>query len=375
LPLLFGFLPDADDRAGLQVNSNEFVMTELSSLPTGKQVQGVKMDEHAPEVMTAIEAAVMASALCRRVQRDLIGEVSLIKSDRSPVTIADFGSQAVVCRLIKERFPDDPIVAEEDSGELRKAAHARILEQVTTYVREHVPNTASNEICEWIDYSSHHVADRYWTVDPVDGTKGFLRGEQYAIALALVEYGVIRMGILACPNLHVDKHRPDGERGCLFLGLRGKGTVQLNREGTHRDPVSVLKVADPSEAYFTESVEVDHSDHLFHQRLAQKLNIAKPPVRMDGQTKYGIVARGEAVIYLRIPLLSESSYREKIWDHAAGTIVAEEAGGKVTDALGRPLDFSGGVRMEKNYGVVVTNGVLHDAVLKAIRPLPIEKKA
>ena len=89
---------------------------------------------------------------------------------------------------------------------------------------------------------------------------------------------------------------------------------------------------------------------------------------MDSQAKYGILARGEVALYLRVPSPSESGYKEKIWDHAAGTIIAEEAGGRVTDVLGQPLDFSCGIKMVKNRGVVVSNAILHDVVLKALTP-------
>jgi 3'(2'), 5'-bisphosphate nucleotidase len=102
------------------------------------------------------------------------------------------------------------------------------------------------------------------------------------------------------------------------------------------------------------------------------LNITKPPLRVDSQVKYGIVARGEAVLYLRIPAPSEHTYKEKVWDHAAGTIITEEAGGKITDAFGKPLDFSCGVKMVNNYGIVVSNEILHEAVLNALHPLPGE---
>ena len=88
---------------------------------------------------------------------------------------------------------------------------------------------------------------------------------------------------------------------------------------------------------------------------------------MDSQAKYGVVARGEAGLYLRVPSSSEPHYREKIWDHAAGAIIAEEAGGRVTDIFGAPLDFSSGIRLERNSGVVVTNGRLHDIILQALR--------
>ena len=88
---------------------------------------------------------------------------------------------------------------------------------------------------------------------------------------------------------------------------------------------------------------------------------------MDSQAKYGILARGEATLYLRVPSSSEPGYKENIWDHAAGSIIAEEAGGKVTDVLGRPLDFSCGIKMVKNHGIMASNGILHDAILKALK--------
>jgi 3'(2'), 5'-bisphosphate nucleotidase len=210
------------------------------------------------------------------------------------------------------------------------------------------------------------ITDRFWTLDPIDGTKGFLRADQYAIALALVERGVVKLGILACPNLYVDIHQPLGGRGCLFVALKGRGSIQMDLKGQNKRSISVSKIEDPSEATMTESVEPDHADHLFHERLAKKMNISKPSLRMDSQAKYGIVARGEATLYLRVPSRSEPGYKENIWDHAAGSIVAEEAGGKVTDVLGHPLDFSCGIKMVKNHGVLVTNGILHEVVLKAL---------
>jgi 3'(2'), 5'-bisphosphate nucleotidase len=78
------------------------------------------MDQNSPEVMTAIQAAIKASVLCEKIRMGLAGGESLLKRDRSPVTIADYGAQAIICNLIRERFPNDTIVAEEDSRELRR---------------------------------------------------------------------------------------------------------------------------------------------------------------------------------------------------------------------------------------------------------------
>jgi 3'(2'), 5'-bisphosphate nucleotidase len=324
------------------------------------------MDQNTPEVMTAIQAAIKASALCERIRMDLTGGESFLKSDGSPVTIADFGSQAIICKMIRERFPRDAMVAEEDSKELRRPDRSEILERVTDCVNAFIPSSSSAKVCSWIDFASNSVTDRFWALDPIDGTKGFLRGDQYAIALALIEKGRVKLGILACPNLYTDIHHPLGEKGCLFLGLKGKGSFQMDRWGVNRQPIFVSEAKIPSEAIITESVEPDHADHLSHQRLAQKLNISRPSIRMDSQAKYGILARGEVTLYLRVPSSAEPGYKENIWDHAAGSIIAEEAGGKVTDVLGRPLDFSSGIKMEKNRGILVSNGILHKVALKAL---------
>ena len=324
------------------------------------------MREYPLEVDTAIQAAIEASALCEKIRMDLSHGESLLKSDRSPVTIADFGSQAIICKLLRERFPNDTIMAEEDSKELRRPDHSKILEQVAMYVNAFIPASSPKEVCSWIDLSSNAVTDRFWALDPIDGTKGFLRGDQYAIALALIEDGSVKLGIVACPNLYVDIEHPFGQKGCLFVALKGMGSVQMDRHGGNQRTISVSGVKNPSEATITESVEADHANHLMHQRLAERLNISKPSVRMDSQAKYGILARGEVTLYLRVPSPAEPGYKENIWDHAAGSIIAEEAGGKVTDVLGRPLDFSSGIKMVKNDGILASNGILHDTILKAL---------
>jgi 3'(2'), 5'-bisphosphate nucleotidase len=140
------------------------------------------MDRNSLEVKIALQAMTMASTLCEKVRGKLAGGESILKSDRTPVTIADYGSQAIICKFIKEAFPRDTIVAEEDSRELRKSIHSKILEQVTQYVDEFVLGSSLQTVCSWIDFSSQVVTDRFWTLDPIDGTKGFLRGDQYAIA-------------------------------------------------------------------------------------------------------------------------------------------------------------------------------------------------
>jgi 3'(2'), 5'-bisphosphate nucleotidase len=98
--------------------------------------------------------------------------------------------------------------------------------------------------------------------------------------------------------------------------------------------------------------------------VAKLLGVATPPFRIDSQCKYAAIARGDSSIYLRMP--TRADYEEKIWDHAAGWMVVTEAGGRVSDVAGRPLDFSIGRTLRNNKGVVATNGKLHDRVVAAV---------
>ena len=66
-----------------------------------------------------------------------------------------------------------------------------------------------------------------WALDPIDGTKGFLRGEQFAVCLALIVDGQVQVGVMGCPNLPVDAKNQDGEKGCLFITVKGQGAFQV----------------------------------------------------------------------------------------------------------------------------------------------------
>ncbi|MBM4016480.1 MAG: 3'(2'),5'-bisphosphate nucleotidase, partial [Planctomycetes bacterium] len=129
----------------------------------------------------------------------------------------------------------------------------------------------------------------------------------------------------------------------------------------------VAPTADGARARIVESVESGHGDHASHERVRAALLCATPSVRLDSQAKYAVLARGDGEIYLRMP--TSADYRENLWDQAAGARIIEEAGGRVTDVDGRPLDFTRGRKLLGNQGIVATNGALHGAVLAAIRTL------
>jgi 3'(2'), 5'-bisphosphate nucleotidase len=318
---------------------------------------------YATELHVAIAAVRAAATVCQAVQRDLVNAQTLAKKDRSPVTVADFASQAVVCAMLETALPGDPVVGEEATGQLRQADQQHAAELVRRHVAAGLQRDVATEpVLNWIDRGSHAAdADRYWTLDPIDGTKGFLRAEQYAVALALIEHGQVVLGVLGCPNLP----RCHGT-GVLMTAVRGQGARMMPLEDGQCDGrmIRVSDVADPTQARFCESVESGHSDQDHAARIAQRLGITQSPLRMDSQCKYAAVARGDAQIYLRMP--TRADYREKIWDHAAGMLVVEEAGGRVSDIDGKPLDFSRGRTLEHNRGIIATCGPIHDAVLNAV---------
>lgn len=125
----------------------------------------------------------------------------------------------------------------------------------------------------------------------------------------------------------------------------------------------VNNITDGSRIVVAESYESGHSDHGVSASIAAALGVTAAPIRIDSMSKYCLLSRGDASVYLRFP---RPGYVENIWDHAPGWLICREAGGRVTDARGAELDFSRGTKLSGNEGVIATNGVLHDAVLAAV---------
>lgn len=313
------------------------------------------------EKQIAIQAVQAAAQLCEQVRREIVPE-AIEKKDKSPVTVADFGAQALICRALSTAFPQDAVVGEEDAAELRTPEMAERLAQVTQYVQALVPDATAEQVTDWIDHGNGQVASRYWTLDPIDGTKGFLRGDQYAIALALIEDGEIKVGVLGCPALSFT----EGQTGLMGVAVRGAGATLSPLAGGTPQSIQVVSAEQSDNLRFVESVESGHGDQSRQAAVAKAAGITQDSLRMDSQAKYMAVAAGEAALYLRLPSPKTPDYREKIWDHAAGVILVEEAGGRVTDIAGKSLDFSLGAKLVNNQGVVVSNGSIHDPVLAAL---------
>lgn len=323
------------------------------------------------ELQTALTAVRQAAIVCRSVQSSITTE-SLAKKDKSPVTVADFASQAIVCRQLQIDFPNDPVIGEEGAAELRLPSGEEFLSRAVRECAAAGVNASPGEVCHWIDRGgASEYSPRFWTLDPIDGTKGFLRKEQYAISLALMIDGQIEIGVLGCPNMPFEG-KPEGT-GVLAWAVRGNGAWMqpLTEPDVAPVKIEVSKTSNAAEFRFCESVESGHSSHDWSGLIASELAIHLEPIRMDSQCKYLAVARGDADLYLRLP--TRKGYQEKIWDHAGGILVVLEAGGQVTDINGKSPDFRHGSSLAQNEGMVVTNGKSHSSVVSAIsRHAPAE---
>ena len=154
-------------------------------------------------------------------------------------------------------------------------------------------------------------------------------------------------------------------RGWIFAAENGEPFAKSIRDGAVQ-PIKASRVVETPHVRLCESFESGHSSHGTSSKVAEELGVHLEPLRMDSQAKYAAVASGMADAYLRLP--TRPDYREKIWDHAAGAFILEQAGGRVSDVLGNNLDFSKGRTLKNNRGVVATARGVHQEVVDVVSP-------
>jgi 3'(2'), 5'-bisphosphate nucleotidase len=323
------------------------------------------------EAEFAFRAVRRAARLCDRIQHEMVTE-ALSKVDKSPVTVADFASQALVGQMLASSFPDDPLVAEEDSQTLGGPDQNEKLEAVTRYVGTELEAVSSEQVCIWIDRGKADPADRFWTLDPIDGTKGFLRGDQYVAALALIVGGKLVVAALGCPNLNPKIEADFDTRGCTIVAVKGEGAWAFAGEMQAGRQLHVSAVDDPSRARVLRSFESGHTDTEKIEALTNTLNVIAAPVLMDSQAKYALLAAGRGDLLFRLLSPDRPDYKEKIWDQAAGALIVTEAGGMISDLYGEELDFTAGRLLSRNTGVLASNGLLHDQALSVLEEVGVE---
>ncbi|KAL8140309.1 hypothetical protein V2J09_006330, partial [Rumex salicifolius] len=363
------------------------------------------------ELQAAVDVVTTACRICVNVQKSLFSQDGRVmeKTDNTPVTVADFGVQALVSLELSQLFPTIPLVAEEDSAFLRLS---NLVDVVTTVVNDNISGTQKQlteaELLKAVDrggknsYAFGSNPATYWVLDPIDGTRGFLKGQNafpslspVQVGLALVVEGEVVLGVMGCPNWQENFFKMNNANGTEFQRKSStSGVVMASHVGCGTWTISLSHMLDEETIIQSSWIRrlVDQEDLVHKARFCipesqtwDSLPLS-PALTATSNTdnvgddqilllhaccgslcKYLMVALGTASVFLQ-RVRTERTIRA--WDHVSGMICVEEAGGKVTDWKGSQLNFSAD-EMERRTifpegGLIVSNGNLHNQILKLV---------
>lgn len=318
-----------------------------------------------------LDAVASGCALARRLQRGRLRATS--KADSSPVTIADFAVQALIGLAFADVLgaANVRLAGEESLAMLNDPTHRAVRDAVIAEVQRVRPEVSADAVLAAIDLGTATGGDDFWTVDPIDGTTGFVRGDQYSIALARLRRGEVIFAILGCPNVSPDglyDRLPPGEsEGVILVAELGGGCWQRPDTSPRERGTRLQRhpLGDIGPVVAAASMNLDAPTQRLRDELTSFLGARVIRRSIDSQVKYGLLARGEVDIYLR-PQRQGHPF-EHIWDHAAGSLVATEAGACVFDFDGQALDFSHGRNLLRNRGIVGCAADLRGPLQSAIR--------
>ena len=228
------------------------------------------------------------------------------------------------------------------------------------------PGQSAAEIDDAIDQGTGDGrTPDHWVIDPIDGTRGYLRGQQYCVCLALVRDGRPILGLAGCPRL--------GRSGWLMGAVRGKGTWRwdLGRLGAAPDSP---QASPPGRATLIacESSDASARARARLRRIGELLGSPLSARPMESQCKFVLVAAGEADLAMRLAVRERSANHDMVWDYAGAVVFAEEAGATMTDCDGGPLVFGRGREIDGNRGILCAAPWLHRRAVDACRAADIE---
>ena len=267
------------------------------------------------ELETARSLAFEASKLILgHYANEIVAEEKLGADNKyEPVTAADRAASRLIVDGLRDAFPDDAILSEEEIG----------------------------EGLEWTR------AARTWIIDPIDGTAGFIKHEDdFAVQIGLIDNGKPVVGVVHLPAF-----------GITYEAALGSGAFMI--ANGERDPLAVREVSDPSE------MRVALSRNHFSPRmniLLDHFHFASNVRRGSVGLKMGLIAAQESDVYIHL------SSRTKLWDTCAPQIILEEAGGILTDIYGDALVYNTPELSNLN-GIVACGSAGHARIIDGLRPL------
>lgn len=362
---------------------------------------------------------------------------SKAKADASPVSVADFAIQCLLIGALHAVHPTDRFIGEESADMLRVDAvlrrqvwelvcwaeqNASVLpdglvlpEKLACALQTNngeeqsarlaVPET-EEDMMKFIDMGYGDADEerktwsrgRIWTIDPIDGTKTYVEGGQYAVNCTLLEDGEEVVGVLGCPHLSL---RPDfpptdtipisiipkEDKGFILTAIRGKGTRARSiaqgifwSQNAQIDPISTVagrKYIVIAENYRSSS-STPRLPPSSRESIAREIGAKWPTMQVySTQMLYAAVATGHADVLLRIP--GTKRRIPFVWDHAGGMIILREItrgedkgkrwkGGKVTDIKGKEIDVGAGRQLVRNAAGIVASATedIHAQLMPAV---------
>lgn len=269
-----------------------------------------------PELDAAIAAAREATqSILKHYSLNIIAEEKIGTDNYSePVTIADRAASRIIVDLLREAFPEDGILSEEEFDDV----HLRIKK------------------------------DRVWIIDPIDGTQGFVNKDgDFAVQIGLAENGVPIVGVVMVPAHDVTYYASLGEGTWIVSGDEKPQRLSVSEKTDTREMCVATSRNHPTPRM---------------ERIKEHFGITKEEKRGSVGLKVGLIAERECDLYINL------SPRTKFWDTCAPQIILEEAGGRLTDIFGQPLKYD--IEDVQNYGgIVASNGVSHPFIIEGLKPL------
>jgi len=340
------------------------------------------------ELKIAELAVQRASLFTEKVLSSVDKVDAMDKVDQTPVTVGDLGAQALIISAIHHHFPQDTFVGEESASLLREnqILAERVWQLVSSTHLEDIESESLlvkpkslEEMLDIIDLGlgSGGREGRVWILDPIDGTLTFMRGQQYAVCLCLVQNGEQKVGILGCPKMSLEDGKisettiPTNGNGYLVSAVKGQGALLRRLSSAQLQPSwrpHSRIIENRSELQIVDCVAGRSMDQEKHRLVAEKLGVHWPGTELwSTQLKYIALAVGGHDLLIRIP--KNEGHRTAVWDHAGGHLIYEEMGGKVTDIYGKDIDFGAGRRCYNNFGNIAAPPAIHGDVLNAVKEI------
>lgn len=275
------------------------------------------MSNYDQELTVAVDLARAAGkSILAQYEKPLRVETKSHDDDIEPVTQADRIANELIVNGLKAQFPRDGILAEESVDTERRLSKSRV-----------------------------------WMVDPLDGTNGFIDGNgDFAVQIGLVENGEPVVSVVYLPLPRV-----------LYRAIAGGGAwIERPQRETEQAAVSDRRTF----ATMRLAASRSHRSPRMN-KVVQRFGFREEVQRGSVGIKVGLLVEQQCDVYIHL------SPRTKQWDTCAPQLILTEAGGRLTDLFGQPLNYNVPDVNNRN-GLVASNGVSHELIIETLAPLLAE---